>query len=174
MSVSIVVTVVIIGAIISLSVGVVTSLISILSAGAERNRIRPPIMMSTGPTYWNYAVWSVGLGIILLLAPASWYGPSWYYFSFILPHNGFGMGICCTILGGLLMLALRREASAGTISILLFLNGFVYWTAGIILGAEGLLGHQGLMEAPFMMVVGGHAFAHSAALRVYSRREKTQ
>jgi hypothetical protein len=45
------------------------------------------------------------------------------------------------------------------------LTGFVFWTSGLLLGAEGLLGHQGLMEAPFMLFVGAHKFVISTGLR---------
>lgn len=167
---STVVAVIVIAAIVSICVGTLTSLVPMLSLTREGDALpRRPMTISTGPVYWSYALWTVALGVVLLAAPQSWYGPSWSYFAALIPHNGFGMGLCCTGLGGLLIFALWRDASASIISILLFLTGFVYWTAGMILAAEGLLGHQGLMEAPFMMYLGAHAFAQSAALRAYSR-----
>lgn len=125
-----------------------------------------PIVMATAPVYWSFAVWTIALGVALMCAPPWWFGPSWSYFP-QLPHNGFGMGLCCSILGGLLVISLRLNANAKTLSGLFFLLGFVYWTAGTILGAEGILGHRGLMEMPFMLYVGAHAFAHSAALAAY-------
>jgi hypothetical protein len=131
-----------------------------------------PYLISTGPVYWSFAVWTVALGGVLIAAPQSWYGPSWSYFS-ELPHNGFGMGLCCVSLGLLQCLALWRNAAPKTLSILFFLSGFVYWTAGILLGAEGLLGHQGLMEAPFMMYVGAHKVTHSASLWVHALQRPT-
>jgi hypothetical protein len=166
------VAVILIAAIVSLSVGALTSLVPLLSLTKKGNALpRRPITMNTGPLYWNYAAWTVGLGAVLIAAPEYWYGPSWHYFQQYIPPNGFGMGVCCTGLGILLILALRLDLSARIISILLFLTGFVYWTAGITLGAEGLLGHQGLMEAPFMMYMGAQAFAHSSSLTAHDRLE---
>lgn len=165
------VAILVISAVVVLCVGVFTSLISLL---AKQDRLQPPVTMNTEPIYWSFAQITVLLGIVFLLAPQSWFGPSWSYFSFILPHNGFGIGSCCVGLGGLLMVALWRRGGARILWILLFLNGFVYWTSGIILGAEGLLGHQGLMEAPLFMAIGAHAYAHSVRLRMYSRQEKTR
>lgn len=166
--------VIVIAGIASISVGALTSLVPLLSLTKQGNALpRRPITMNTGPLYWNYAGWTMGLGGVLLVSPPSWYGPSWHYFP-QLPHNGFGMGICCTALGVLLVLALQLDLSARIISILLFLTGFTYWTAGIILGAEGLLGHQGLMEAPFMCYMGAQAFAHSAALTAHDRLESPE
>lgn len=167
-----VVGVIVIAAVAAICVGALTSMVPMLSLTRTGAALpRRPVTMNTGPLYWNYAGWTVALGAVLIAAPQSWYGPSWSYFAAVIPHNGFGMGLCCIVLGGLLMLALWRDLSAKIISILLFLTGFVYWTAGIILGAEGLLGHQGLMEAPFMMYMGAHAFAQSATLTVNSRSQ---
>lgn len=165
------VTVILIAAGVSISVGALTSLVPMLSLTRKGEHLpRRPITMNTGPVYWNYAIWTVGLGAVLIAAPQSWYGPTWSYFPQI-PHNGFGMGLCCAGLGILLILALWRNLSARIVSILLFLIGFVYWTTGIILGAEGLLGHQGLMEVPFVLYMGAQAFAHSAALTAHDRLE---
>jgi hypothetical protein len=160
------VTVIVIAAIATACVGAVISLVPLLSLTREGQPLpRRPLTMSAGLVYWNYAGWTAGLGVFLVSAPHNWYGPSWGYFAPMVPHNGFGMGVCCVGLGSLLMLALWRDLSARILSILLFLNGFVYWMSGIILGAEGLLGHQGLMESPFMMILGAIAFALSAAIR---------
>ena len=157
--------VILVAAVASLCVGTVTSLVPLLSLTKKVNVLpRRPITMNTGPVYWNYATWTVGLGAVLIAAPQSWYGPSWHYFQEYIPPNGFGMGLCCTGLGTLLALSLQLDLSARIISILLFLTGFVYWTAGLTLGAEGLCGHQGLMESPFMLYMGAQAFAHSSAL----------
>lgn len=163
------VSVIVIAAAVSICIGALTSLVPMLSLTKKGDDLpRRPVAINTGPVYWNYAIWTVGLGVFLMAAPKSWYGPSWSYFP-QLPHNGLGMGVCCTGLGTLLILALWRELSARIMSILLFLTGFVYWTAGIILGAEGLLGHMGLMEAPFMLYLGAQAFAHTAALTAHDR-----
>jgi hypothetical protein len=150
--------------------GIVSILIGIVMAwlAAVFEEKRYPMVMAAGPVYWSYALWTFLLGVVLMLSPAYWYGPSWSYFP-QLPHNGFGMGMCCSILAALLMIALRLNAHARILSVLFFLIGLVYWTAGIILGAEGLLGHQGLMEALFMMPWGAIAFTISAILMVYRR-----
>jgi hypothetical protein len=129
----------------------------------------PPILISARSVYLSFATWTVGLGLLLMLAPTSWYGPSWHYFP-QLPPNGFGMGICCVALGASQIVVVWRQMSTLILSVLFFLSGFVFWTAGIILGAEGLLGHMGLMEAPFMLYVGAHKFAHSAALLTHRRQ----
>lgn len=131
------------------------------------SRLKPnghgPYLINTGPVYRTFAIWTTLLGTVLILAPNNWYGPSWSYFPW-LPHNGFGMGLCCILLGSLQLIALWRNASKRLLSLLFFLSGFVFWTAGILLGAEGLIGQKGLMEAPFMLYVGAHKFSHSAAL----------
>jgi hypothetical protein len=161
---SVVVTVILVGGMVSLCVGLVTALVPLLSRDLSHN----PIIDE--PVYWNFTVWTIVLGIVLMCAPQSWYGPSWSYFASMIPHNGFGMGLCLTLLSVVQAVALLREAER-MISVMLFLNGFVYWTSGLTLGAEGLLGHQGLMEAPFILYVGAHAFALSAARKV---RQKVQ
>lgn len=162
-----VVTVVLIAAMVSLAVGIITPLIPF-----GRNRPhQDPIMVSARPIYWRFSAWTVLIGVILIGAPNNWYGPSWHYFS-LPPHNGVGMGVCLTVLATLQMLALWRDASVRILSALFFLIGNTYWTAGMVLGTEGLLGHQGLMEAPFMMLVGAHAFALKVELTVRSRRDR--
>lgn len=121
------------------------------------------VFVTNGRVYWSFAGWLIALGAALIAAPASWYGRSWSYFP-QLPHNGFWMGIVCVVLGIVQLFVVWRNHSRRTLAVLLALAGFVFWTAGIILGAEGILGHGGLMEAPFMMYVGAHKFAHSASL----------
>lgn len=165
-----VVTVILIAAVSSILLGVLTALIPLLSLGNRGGRPRRPIMMNTGPVYWSFTVWTIGLGVVLMLAPKDWYGPTWSYFP-QLPHNGFGMGLCLTLLSSVQAVALWREASARVLGVLFFLNGFVYWTAGIILAAEGLLGHQGLAEVPFILYTGAHAFAQSAALTAHHKEQ---
>jgi len=106
-----------------------------------------------------------------MAAPANWFGPSWHYFP-QLPHNGFGMGLCCTILGLVQMLALLVRPTPLILSILFGTSAFVYWTAGTILAAEGILGHQGLMESPFIMVIALNKLINSAALMAHHREDK--
>lgn len=123
--------------------------------------------------YWAFAWWTIALGVVLACAPLSWFGPSWHYFPQF-PQNGFWMGLCCMMLGTWQMLMLwrarRNETAPGSaLAALFFMSGFVFWTSGMALGAAGLLGHQGLMEAPFMLYAGGHHIAYSAALMAHRK-----
>lgn len=123
--------------------------------------------------YWAFVWWTIALGVVLMAAPGSWFGPSWHFFKQF-PQDGFWMGLCCTMLGMWQLLALWRGRQLGTppgrlLGVLFFLSGFVFWTSGMALGAAGLLGHQGLMEAPFMLYAGAHKFAYSADLMARSR-----
>jgi hypothetical protein len=140
----------------------------------QRQRLQRPYEISAGPVYWGIATVAVLIGVVLLAAPQNWYGPSWSYYHQYLPSNGHGMGMCCVALGGLQMVALWRNASAKVLSVLFGLGGFVYMTAGTILAAEGLQGHQGLMEAPFILVIGAHKLIHSSALMRYYRQQRRQ
>lgn len=160
------VVVVIVGAIIAISVGLATALIDTLSLIDRRRGNSPngePLTIDTGTVYWSYTLWTIALGVLLMASPPDWFGPSWSYFS-QLPHNGFGMGLCLTLLSLIQAAALWQHARERTLAVMFLLNGFVYWMAGSILGAEGLLGHKGLWEAPFMMWIGAQAFAHAIAL----------
>lgn len=153
------VAVAVMSAVVSIAIGVGTALVM-----AVLKRPKPETVPGEDRVlYWSFATWTILLGTVLMVAPNNWFGPSWHYFP-QLPHNGFGMGLCCVILAALQMWTLHRRGSDKTLSVLFFLSGFTYWTAGIILAAEGLLGHQGLMEAPFMLYVGAHKFTHSAKL----------
>jgi hypothetical protein len=156
--VSVVVALALISAVASLVIGVGTAAVMMAVKGAPR-----PAPIGDRIVYWSFATWTIVLGTVLMLAPNNWFGPSWSFFP-QLPHNGFGMGLCCVLLGCAQMYTLYRGGTDKALSVLFFLSGFVYWTAGIILAAEGLLGHQGLMEAPFMLYVGAHKFTHSAKL----------
>jgi hypothetical protein len=121
---------------------------------------------------WVLAAWNLGLGVFLLAAPEWFYGPSWRYFPYI-PHNGTYMGVVCVTLGLLQCWALSRPSHHySALAALFFLSGFVYWTAGCILGAEGLMGRMGLMEAPFALFVGAGQIVHSAALNTKARQKK--
>jgi hypothetical protein len=104
----------------------------------------------------------IALAVVLMVAPDAWFGPTWSYFQGI-PHNGFWMGVCLFALGGLQAVALRCNR-AGQLAFFLFLGGFTFWTAGVTIAVGGLMGGQGLMEAPFMMYVGAHQFVYSAVL----------
>lgn len=132
------------------------------------DKAKPPLLIESGPVYRSFALMCFALGVVLIAAPADWYGPSWHYFP-QLPHNGFGMGLCCCGIGGAQLAVLAWRRTSLILSVLFFLGGFVFWTAGVILGAEGILGRQGLMEAPFMVVLGGHNIALSASLMNHHR-----
>lgn len=82
------------------------------------------------------------------------------------------MGVCLMILSSWQLIALRRNVSAKTLSVLFFFGGFVFWTAGIILLMEGLRGHQGLQEAPLMLSIGGFKYAYSSSLWVHARQSR--
>jgi hypothetical protein len=126
--------------------------------------------------FWTFSFLMIALGVTMMLAPNNWYGPSWHYFPQF-PHDGFWMGLCCATIGSWQLLTLWRYRLRGVLaqrllSLLFFLGGFVIWTSGITLAAAGLYGHQGLMEAPFMMIVGGHKVILSTQLanRVKERK----
>lgn len=120
--------------------------------------------------YWSFANWTVALGVFLLLAPPWFFGPSWSYFNDAL-DNGAWMGTACVIVGLLQIVVLARKPRRYTqLSLLFFCSGFIYWLVGLILLRAGLIGHMGLMEAPFMFYVGAHKFAHSASLWVRRRQ----
>jgi hypothetical protein len=123
--------------------------------------------------------WHAGLvltyGVWLIASPAWFYGPSWWYFSRhglpVFPAGGFGMGVCCVGLGALQLIAIRRDM-VRTVSVLLYLAGFVLWTAGLLLGAEGLLGRKGLQEVPLMCVFGVLKVVQSFKLSVDYRVQR--
>lgn len=156
---NVVVAVTLISALASITIGIGTAAVIM----AVNRKPRHHADTGDRAVYWSFATWTIVLGAVLVAAPNSWFGPSWHYFP-QLPHNGFGMGLCLVVLGMLQIFTLHCGGTDKTLATLFFLCGFVYWTAGIILAAEGLLGHQGLMEAPFMLYVGAHKFTHSAKL----------
>lgn len=159
---SIFVTILIVAAIMCISIGLIAAMATLFA-----QRVKPTPL---DQVYWSFTLWSYCIGLILIAAPNYWFGPSWSYFHRI-PHNGVWMGIVLVSLAALQTIVLLRPSRKQNswLSFLLFLNGFVYWTAGIILGTEGLLGHQGLMESPFMLYAGAHLFTHSAALLAQDR-----
>lgn len=120
-------------------------------------------------TCHGFSISTIILGIGLLAAPIDWYGPAWSYFQDYIPANGYGMGICLISLSSVQLLALRREATALTLSILFFLGAFVFWTAGVTLSIEGIASHQGFIVALFMLVIGGYKVMISAALWAHYR-----
>lgn len=120
--------------------------------------------------YYGHAGLIVALGVWYLASPTWFFGPSWSYFT-ELPHNGFGIGTTCLGLGVLQLLAIRLNKVWLT-AVLLWLGGFVCWTSGVILGAEGLLGHQGLQEAPLFCTLGGYKFLVSNILVAHHRKNR--
>ena len=138
---------------------------------SEPRRRPPPYEpINAAPLYWTFAFFTVALGVVCVMAPKNWFGPTWSYFP-QLPHNGTGLGLCCIALGSLQMLALWRRVSARLLAIPMFLVAFVYWTSAVTLMIEGLLGQHGLMETPFIFYVSGHQLVHSAILM---RRRKNR
>jgi hypothetical protein len=131
-------------------------------------QLTPPKTDDPVGVYWAFAWWTIALGIVLMLAPGNWFGPSWHFFKQF-PQDGFWMGLCCTMLGTWQLLVMWRSKLHDTtpsrlLALLFFFSGFVFWTSGLTLAIAGLVGHQGLMEAPFMLYVGAHKFAYSADL----------
>lgn len=114
------------------------------------------------------SLWITGLGILLMVAPDNWFGPSWSYFSthgqFIVPAGGFGLGLCLVGIGLGQLWSVWKEVYL-LLSRLFFLSGFVLWTAGLLLWMEGLQGHQGLMEGPLFCSFAIHKFVISVNLR---------
>lgn len=163
-----VVAAILVGAIMSICISLITSVLTVQALAQKPDERRRPIVMTADPVYWSFTIWSAILGVFLMAAPGVWFGPSWFYFKFV-PHGGLGMGCCLTVLSIIQGVCLWHECSARVLAVLFYLNGFVFWTAGIILASEGFLGHQGLMEAPFMLWAGAQAFTHSASLSVYAR-----
>lgn len=122
--------------------------------------------------HWSFAAATGVLGVVLMLAPNNWFGPSWSYFSQV-PHNGFWMGLTCTVLSLLQLATLWRGGHHHVLGYLVFLTGVVFWTGGVIIAAAGILGHQGLMETPFMMGCAIFAYSHAGGLLAQERKKKT-
>lgn len=139
----------------------------------ESHHRRPPPYepINAAPLYWTFAVFTLLLGAVCVMAPKWWFGPTWSYFP-QLPHNGTGLGLCCIALGSLQMLGLWRRVSATLLAIPMFLIAFVYWTSAMTLLMEGLLGKKGLMESWFIFYVSGHQLVHSAILMRRNRRKR--
>jgi hypothetical protein len=112
--------------------------------------------------YYVHAGFLLTLGTFLLAAPEDWFGPSWSYFSW-LPHNGLGMGTACVLLGAAQLVTISMDYVSAT-AVLIFLGGFTNITAGVLLGAEGIYGHQGLMEMPWMITVGAIKYVQAVIL----------
>lgn len=167
----------VISAVASVFMGIGFSLIIMLSTkDSGKVEPEPEAQLESRPVvasyvvYWNFATWMILLGIFLILAPTYFFGPSWSYFP-ELPHNGFWMGVTCLDLGILQMLVIwKGNSKYRLLGYLIFLGGFVYWTSGLTIIAEGLAGRMGLMEGPFMMYAGSHMFFHSATLLAHARK----
>lgn len=123
--------------------------------------------------YYAHAFWSIAVGTFLMLVPSWCFGPTWSYFSThgqpLFPAGGFGLGVCCVVIGGL-QLVVIAVGKVRTEITLLYLGGFVQWTAGLLFAAEGLLGHQGMIESIYMLTWGGLKIVHSLKLSVDHRR----
>jgi hypothetical protein len=129
-------------------------------------------IMSTTPVYWSISVFTVLLGLFLIGAPASWFGPTWDKMPF--PYAGFALGMACIVLGYLQTLALGLEGDARILSLLYLISGVLFWSVGCTFIMEGVHHRTGMMEAPFILYVGGHCFAHSASLWAYFREQRAE
>jgi hypothetical protein len=131
------------------------------------------MLPKTSSGYLVLAAFITVLGVFFALAPDDWYGPSWSYFSThsqaIIPAGGFGLGVCLTIIGLLQMVSIAARSDR-LIGILFGVSGFVLWTAGTLLIAEGLAGHQGLMEGPLFLTLSVHKVLVSVS--VFANRDK--
>jgi hypothetical protein len=141
--------------------------VSALITGSER---RTPLTVSTEPVYWSFSSWLLVMSVFLMLAPNDYFGSSWHFFN-RLPTNGFWLGLCLFWITGLLIIGLWKRWSRTRIAVLIFLVGLVFWTCGMLLLVAGLAGHQGLLEAPFILSAGTYSFVHSAFLMARKGKE---
>jgi hypothetical protein len=123
-------------------------------------------------SYLLLITWIIALGVFLVAAPPGWFGPSWSYFRVhkTLPLLPGGLGLGSVLLGiGVAQLITMWWHNDRTLVWLFFLSGFTLWSTGIIIFFEGLIGHQGLMEAPFMLYCAIHKFVAGSQLSVKIR-----
>ncbi|MGV0041997.1 hypothetical protein [Mycobacterium colombiense] len=127
-------------------------------------------------SYIAHACTIVVLGAFYILSPQDWYGPSWSYFAThgmpILPAGGKGLGACLFVNGCAQLFILYRNTSRG-LATLFFLSGFTFWMAAFLLGAEGLMGHRGIQEAPLLFVIGAFKFVTMSVLIADRRKERS-
>lgn len=110
-----------------------------------------------GITFWYFM-----LAAICLFGPNEWFGPTWWYFQYV-PHGGFGLGVTCLILGLAMVYAIwRRRRTAMRVA--LSAGALAIWISAALIGAQGVIGHTGLMESPFMMYVAFDIGIQSALL----------
>lgn len=128
-------------------------------------------------SYLGHAATIIILGVFYMCSPPSWYGPSWAYFHNhgvpIIQAGGFGLGVCLIGIGLAQLVTLWRDASR-VLPALFFLSGFVFWVAGSILAAEGVIGHLGLQEAPLLLVIGAFKFITMVNLVTRRRDSRAQ
>lgn len=140
---------------------------------------RSPSEIKNVLSYYAHAALVIILGAFYLLSPRSWYGPSWSYFYqqglWILPAGGIGLGGCLAGIGLFQLLSIRRDCARCLIT-LFFCSGFAFTMAGALLGAEGLMGHRGLQEAPLLLVLGMFKFIMMSIMQAdrRSRRANTK
>lgn len=129
--------------------------------------------MADKSSYLAHAWTIITLGVFYMASPNDWYGPSWSYFAhhgqFVIPAGGFGLGVCLAGIGAAQLLLVWRNIER-FLPLTFFLSGFVFWAAGFLLGAEGLLGHRGLQEAPLFITIGAFKFIVMSVL-IANRRE---
>ena len=142
----------------------------------EDRRTPTKYLINPNPMSWTLTAASALLGVLLLVAPANWFGPSWHCFDILL-NKPWLLGTTFLVLAWHQALFLVMRARLNILSWLFLAGGMVFITMGALIVASGLTCHTGLMEAPFMLYVGGHKIAHSAALmeasRRFSKRERT-
>lgn len=128
-------------------------------------------------SFLGHATTIIVLGTFYMCSPPSWYGPSWSYFYHhgvpLIQPGGFGLGVCLAGIGIAQLITLWRDA-ARILPVLFFLSGFVFWVAGSILAAEGVLGHLGLQEAPLLLVIGAFKFITMINLVIRRRDRRAQ
>jgi hypothetical protein len=109
------------------------------------------------------AIWYFVAGALFLFAPDEWYGPTWSYFADF-PHGGFGLGLSCLLLGGMMTYAIRRR-NRRLMLWALAMGGTAFWVAACLIATEGLMGGTGFMEAPFMLYISIDLFLNGSVLR---------
>jgi hypothetical protein len=116
--------------------------------------------------------WIIALGVFLLVAPEDWFGPSWSYFRdhklLPLAPAGLGLGSALLTLAVFQLIAMWYRRDHLLVQ-LFFMAGFTLWSSGVIIFFEGILGHGGLMEAPFMLYCAVHKFVAGSQLSVKLR-----
>lgn len=118
---------------------------------AELEVDEPILQWSVSFAHRGIAVWYFFIGALCLFAPASWYGPTWSFFQQI-PHGGHGLGVTSLSLGLVMIYGILRRKRR-LIKAALGLGAVSFYVSAWLIAAQGVVGHTGLMESPFMMYV---------------------